>query len=260
MRIEPSFLMKKYSSSEFRSTLFSREKNTVIEFKEYFNTKDKIHNDVYANVWVLAYANLQENTVSILVDNQKLQLSGKVLIFIPPFSVISWKVDNSSVKWMYFSNSNLSEGCERLKCKIINKFDFNLILFLRNSIKNLDLIKNIKGTTIDLSNEYSVVANLKNKIDKNFFQSEKIKSYISINHNYSYFSREFKKIYKISPICYRNHLRIKQCMCELLFSQKTILEVAKKNGITDSKFFYKKFKEIIGVSPSVFSLRKNKNR
>lgn len=260
MRIEPSFLMKKYSSSEFRSTLFSREKNAVIEFKEYFNIKDKIHTDVYAKQWVLAYANLKENTVSILINNQKLQLDGKVLIFIPPFSVISWKVDNSSAKWMYYSNSILPVGYESLKCKIINKFDFNLVLLFKNSVKTLDLIKNIKGTTLDLSQEHNVVANLKSKIDKNYFQSEKIKSYISINHNYSYLSREFKKIYKISPICYRSHLRIKQCLNELLSSQKPILEVAKKNGISDSKFFYNKFKEIIGVSPSVFSLRRNKKR
>lgn len=46
MNIKPSFLMKKYRSSVLRSTIFTREEDTVIEIKKYFNIKNKIHCDV----------------------------------------------------------------------------------------------------------------------------------------------------------------------------------------------------------------------
>lgn len=119
---------------------------------------------------------MQENVVSVLINNKKLELSGKVLIFIPPFSVINWQVNNDSIKWMYFFNFNITEKLERLDCKVINNFDFKLSLVVKKPDSALELIKSIPGAVINLSQEYSVIGSLKNKIDQNFFQREKIKN------------------------------------------------------------------------------------
>lgn len=65
-----------------------------------------------------------------------------------------------------------------------------------------------------------------------------------------YLSRYFKKIYNMSFSAYLRQVRLSNAMNELMYTDKTILQIALDNGFSSISFFNKVFKEEYGKSPS----------
>ena len=143
-----------------------------------------------------------------------------------------------------------------ISSKVIRDFDDKIIPLLRSSKNLLNFIQNQSGDSIACMNQNNVIAELKSKIDKRYTLVENIKDLIKKKHNYSYISREFKKHYGLSPVKYRNNLRLMQVSYELMFKGSTILEVSQKYGINDAKFFYNQFRSLLGTNPSSFVIHK----
>ncbi len=66
------------------------------------------------------------------------------------------------------------------------------------------------------------------------------------------FRRSFSDCTGMSPVEYRNNLRIQKAIILLKSGEHTISEVAEMVGINDNKYFSKQFKKITGVAPSVY--------
>lgn len=65
-----------------------------------------------------------------------------------------------------------------------------------------------------------------------------------------YLSRYFKKIYNMSFSAYLRQVRLSHAMSELMYTDKSILQIALDNGFSSISFFNKVFKEEYGKSPS----------
>ena len=64
------------------------------------------------------------------------------------------------------------------------------------------------------------------------------------------FRRSFSQCVGMSPVEYRNKLRIQKAVTLLKTGEMTVGEVAQAVGIPDLKYFSKLFKRYTGVSPS----------
>ncbi|MGN1276180.1 MAG: helix-turn-helix domain-containing protein [Floccifex sp.] len=64
-----------------------------------------------------------------------------------------------------------------------------------------------------------------------------------------YFSREFKKITGVTFSMYLKQYRIYQCMQDVLYSNKTITDIAMEYGFANVKSFITSFEEFYHVSP-----------
>lgn len=76
----------------------------------------------------------------------------------------------------------------------------------------------------------------------------------------SYFRREFKKLYSVSPLQYIANLRSEYAAQLLQSKLYTVSEVAEKSGFEDTKYFSRFFKSKFGKSPSEyknFDIEKN---
>jgi len=68
----------------------------------------------------------------------------------------------------------------------------------------------------------------------------------------SYFRKQFKKIYSLSPNQYIISLRLEYASQLLRSRLYTVSEVAEKSGFNDTKYFYKSFKKRFQYSPKEF--------
>ncbi|MCG7337194.1 helix-turn-helix domain-containing protein [Sporosarcina sp. ACRSM] len=73
-----------------------------------------------------------------------------------------------------------------------------------------------------------------------------------------YYMELFRKRYGISAIQYLSEIRIEASKNLLLSGGKTLKEIAKKTGYKDEFYFSRRFKEVIGIPPSLFMKRRMK--
>ena len=90
-------------------------------------------------------------------------------------------------------------------------------------------------------------------ITENFRSAVTIEELAEMSHlSVSQFRRNFKKIFKMSPLQFILQLRI-QATCNLLrSSDDSIWAVAEECGFNDQSYFSKKFRQHIGISPGKY--------
>lgn len=71
----------------------------------------------------------------------------------------------------------------------------------------------------------------------------------------NYFCSYFKKYTGVSPFTQLNYIRVKSAESMLLKSDKPILQIAESCGFENVSFFIRKFKEIMGCTPSAYRRR-----
>ena len=71
----------------------------------------------------------------------------------------------------------------------------------------------------------------------------------------NYFCSYFKKYTGVSPFTQLNYIRVKSSESMLLNSDKAILQIAESCGFENVSFFIRKFKEIMGCTPSAYRRR-----
>lgn len=244
--------MKKIESKTYKSSVHAISKYEAIIFRRHIYDSEREIIDVHSKVWSLAYANIKPGTVYINIDENWIELKGRILIYISPFSIFRWKVKRGTLKWVYFLSLSNVELASKLNSKVIFNTDEKVLPLFKNSQSIMYYVKKAPGVELKREMKEDIVSALKRKIDLRFTESENIKDLLKKNFNYSYISREFKKRYGMSPVEYRNQLRIMQTSYELMFNKESILETSSKNGIHDAKFFYKKFNHLLRTNPSSF--------
>lgn len=78
----------------------------------------------------------------------------------------------------------------------------------------------------------------------------------SVHLSASHFSFLFRKKTGFSPIEHFNHLKVQKACQYLLFTDLRIKEIADKLGIEDQYYFSRMFTKIMGMSPSVYRIKR----
>ncbi len=90
-------------------------------------------------------------------------------------------------------------------------------------------------------------------IENEWNQNEKMEKYAAMcNMSPSYFYREFREYAGMSPAKYRNYIRINVAKSDLLNTNMTVKEIARKVGFDDALYFSRIFANITGMSPIAF--------
>lgn len=84
----------------------SNYSSSVEHLASEFVYMDRIHNyskkntqiDVFGTIWIVGFANLPENKISIKNGNDYVSLSGPCGFFAPPFSIVEWKIEPGELK------------------------------------------------------------------------------------------------------------------------------------------------------------------
>ncbi|MGO4937868.1 response regulator transcription factor [Fundicoccus sp. Sow4_H7] len=99
--------------------------------------------------------------------------------------------------------------------------------------------------------KHDIVAEMKEYTKKNYHRNITLMDISNeLNYSYSYIGKKFRAEEKVSYRTYLDSVRIEQAKWLLSTQQYLVYEIAEKVGYNNSDYFYKKFKSIVGMSPS----------
>ena len=215
--------------------------------------------DVHADYWTFAVADLDEDLVSVRTsDGETKSLVGPTAIFLPGFSVVEFLLKRGTVHWCYL----LSTGAAP-----VSTSSGPLAFKLHDLDCAMDLIKGpsaqlaawiqahaILGLSIEKNSYPHVVSvRVKQLIDQRFREAQDLSPiFTELGFSSSAASRLFKRTYGLSPVQYRNQLRVMQAGTDLIFGAESVEKAHLGVGLEDPSYFYQRFREHMNTTPARF--------
>lgn len=237
---------------------------------------------------------IMEGTVELEIENEMFNLNIADIVVINSNKKHSFKSNNNSIiVYFHFSYEYLSsflnknfilfwcnstvknelqyEELRQTIKELLNEYltnkrekdllQYSLIFKILSILCNDFLVHNKDESVLDNSNKYEDrIIEINNYIRENYNKSINLTDlaeqlYLST----TYLSKFFKKHLGMNFIEYINKIRIQYAIDDLLYSDKSMLEIALDNGFSSSTVFNKAFKNIYGVSPSSYRKKIKEN-
>lgn len=237
----------KVQAKSFSNDVYFRNSQEVMIERQHSYLSERSSVDVQGNYWALGWAHIPKGRVYFYRDERRVEISGDVILYRAPFSVIRWHLKPGILKWTFLVSSKEMALANQVPSKMISP-----VAMSTASQEMLHTVNRASGLLVDINIQDHCVNDFKRQIDQSFQSAENIQDLLPPSRNYSYLSREFKKMYGLSPVKYRNHLRLMQSAQDLMMNGKSIEWVYHHNGINDPKYFYSRFKKFFGARPSQF--------
>ena len=208
--------------------------------------------DTYGNYCLLLKADLKDQFLKVTVNHQTYLLSGKIYLYIPPLQIVKWEIDSNYLEWETFvfrkENNIFPDLVTVYEYDSINFTDVEQIsLLLTNKFKIIYTFEN------NLKNIFAM--RIKELIDSSFNQPESLNQIAKkIGISTPQQAKIFKKEFLLTPIEYRNKLRIFETMYVLLNENidLSITQAAFNSGFNDLSLFNKQFKKVTNTVPSKY--------
>ena len=244
----------------------------VIKDLEYINTSYESAKDIseykiiYPNIsWIKEYKEKNNKNIDIDIDFEDL----KSLLINKDFANASLYIES---KFNKLKEDDLNP--KKIKAKVLevflNVYNYinesklmkNLSIYLENAInKNtidgiqLELINMIKFMQTKLENTQEsispVIIKLLDHIEKNYQKDLNLKEISdSLNINSIYLGQLFQKEIGILFSDYINNFRINKAKDLLVNTSLKASEIGELVGYSNKNYFYRKFKSIVGITPS----------
>ena len=217
--------------------------------------------DVFGNYWVLGFAELEPGQLYFSDGSRNLELKGAFGILIPPFSIVQWRVRSKKLIWHAFIwKQHLFTELPRLNKPVA----FSLLKkHWPTSLESLNAVLNCQLSKLDFNENEKINTSQKIKtlIDESLGESLSIKQISqTLGLSPSVITRSFKKFFGVTPVCYRNKLRVFESMIHLLFEKEktNIAQLGFQVGFSDLSRYNKEFKKFILTSPKDFQLKKHR--
>lgn len=215
-------------------------------------SKDCELKDVFTNHWMLWIGNPPQKSVYLKNRGQWIELTGPCAIFIPPFSLLQWKVNAGEYEWVGFS--------WEVDTKELPENAFAFSWDFKNRISSLYELKKIISSAdvkIEVYHEdfsSAVSTKIKKYMDKNYKSSiklEDISKQVKIPH--STLTHYFQKSFGLSPVEYRKRLRTAESLRLMIGNKQNTHQAFRNTGFEDYSRFYRNIKSTYGTSPNKFT-------
>ncbi|MBK7892648.1 MAG: helix-turn-helix transcriptional regulator [Bdellovibrionales bacterium] len=247
----------------YRSDVFFKSQSERIVFREHRFTHDDLQVrqliDVHADYWTFAVADLGVDQVSVRTSNGETKsLVGPTAIFLPRFSVIEFLLKQGTVHWCYL----LSTGPAPVPTSsgpsvfTLPHLDRAMELIKGPSAQLMAWIHTQGNSGVPIEkNSYPHVVSLRVKqlIDQRFREAQDLSPiFTELGFSSSAASRLFKRTYGLSPVQYRNQLRVMQAGTDLIFGAESVEKAHLGVGLEDPSYFYQRFREHMNTTPARF--------
>ncbi|MBL7688991.1 MAG: helix-turn-helix transcriptional regulator [Bdellovibrionaceae bacterium] len=252
-------------TQSYRSDIFFKSPSERIVLREHRFTHDEgpAHEliDIHADYWTFAIAHLEKGQVSIRTPRGDIKsLEGPTAIFLPRFSVVEFILKSGTVHWCYL----LSTGpTPVLSPKVPSAFKISHLDDAMNLIKGpstqlVDWICSRKNESLSIeknNHPHIVSTRVKQLIDLRFREAQDLSPiFTELGFSSSAASRLFKRTYGLSPVQYRNQLRIMQAGTDLIFGAESVEKAHLGVGLEDPSYFYQRFREHMNTTPARFRI------
>lgn len=208
--------------------------------------------DAFPNLWSLGIGEVHPELMGIHRHGNVIRRKGLWATFIPPFSLIHWELAPIPFTWRAFiSDAPLPEGLPKEPVA----FPWNELWQPKTISEILARVSSVDHyESIAKEEEVSSVAEkTRDYINRHFQDATKLADIAKeLQFSHSVMTRAFKKAYGLSPIAYRNKLRVFESLKHLVFSGQSVVETSQAVGFGDTSRFNKQFRSQINAVPSQF--------
>ncbi|MCB0342650.1 MAG: helix-turn-helix transcriptional regulator [Pseudobdellovibrionaceae bacterium] len=236
----------------YQSSYKALNDNLIQLVRTHHWLSETVHTDVAGPQWWLFFGDLSENQVCVFSQGQWLSETGPSALFLPPFSVIHWRIKPGPLEWTAFiGRTPLPESVPK-----------NPYLMSRKGLSPISTEEDVKcfmqdfpkGRNIVYKKDPAAVSlRVKGYIDSNPGQDYPIQEIAEkLKINYRVMSRFFHDDFGLTPAAYRNNLRVMHAKCTMVFDKPSVLDVALSTGFSSSGGLSKAFRKIMDLAPSKF--------
>jgi AraC-like DNA-binding protein len=211
--------------------------------------------DAFAEFWSVALfgPELPIGCLSLFSGDQAITIKPNQMVYIPPFSLIRWKIAPSVLIWNSLLVRSQMPITEDLGVRILN-WQGEKMQDANTTLNYVTQARTIEKVQQQIQNKV-VGLKLKQWIDKNYRTHLRLRTYAeSIEFSMSYLTKEFKACFDLTPQAYLNKLRSYEGMFELMLKGEPISGISYSLGYRDSSTFYKYFNKEFLSNPNEFKL------
>lgn len=170
---------------------------------------------------------------------------------IPIIDLPLSELDKFDILWRMFCIE--MESKDDLQVEMLQMMLKRLLILCARLYKEQNEITVKKSQNLDLVREFNIL------IETHFRTKHSVAEYAAmLNKSPKTLSNIFSKVFKKSPIQYIQERLVLEAKRQLLYSDKTIKEIAYEIGFDDIQSFSRFFKGKIGLSPSDFKNQSTK--
>lgn len=251
----------KIETPSYRSDVFIKSPSERIVLREHRFTHDKRLVDVHADYWTFAVADLEEGQVSVRTSTGETKsLVGPTAIFLPRFSVVEFLLKQGTVRWCYLLSTgpaplSLPSGPSTFTLPHIDRA-MDLIKGPNTQLVAWIHTQASGGLPIEKNSYPHIVSvRVKQLIDQRFREAQDLSPiFTELGFSSAAASRLFKRTYGLSPVQYRNQLRIMQAGTDLIFGAESVEKAHLGVGLEDPSYFYQRFREHMNTTPARFRI------
>lgn len=243
----------------YYSSLVEHRSMDLIYMRRHHHFVSKTHViDAVGPLWLAGFADLSQGPISVRSPDGILSLRGRYGFFAPTFAILDWTLGPGLLEWEAVSSS-----CAPPPPGHDRPFLFEWCGGVPRSYAELCAMLNSVKTKIPIDQntcESLLAKKVKAQIDTGFMVDVPVSNGAKeLGYDWAYISREFKKSYGLSPVKYRNRIRL-FCAIRLLSQGRTVTEACFESGFNSLTQFNVHFKEYLGTQPTSYSFKKNPSR
>lgn len=207
--------------------------------------------DVFPHHWFLVMADLPKDSLCLLSHHEKITAHGPYALLIPPFSLLHWQFLKPALIEFQSLVYPIPYPPEFPQSACVFPLPVDQRPRTALEIKNI-LSQNPPLTVVEKTETYNPLAvKLKKAIDRQFTKDKDIADYATdLNITRDALSKYFRRCYGLSPMDYRNHLRLSQALLAMLFEPKSVHEASRQAGFKTLRNFNRQFAKFASFQPS----------
>lgn len=227
--------------------------NNLVFLNKTHRYKSGTYIQTYGAEWAISFANLPEGKVKIRSGKKLVPLSGTTLLFHAPYSIVEFDVQACELQWGFVGSIHpcpVNMTTSRILTNTNLDFTFTPgnILNMLKALQNGVVIKSEKTTS-------PIAEKVKKYIDNNYQNDLKISEVSkALNISRVVMSRAFSQTYGISPLEYRNRLRIHAALIYMRQGM-SITDALYLVGFSNPSLFINNFKSYLKATPHQYKSR-----
>ncbi|MCK6598507.1 MAG: AraC family transcriptional regulator [Bdellovibrionaceae bacterium] len=245
MNVEFSFKIK---TKSYESSITNTNNEMLLMSRKQNYNKNEKKIEAYGEFWMIAFADLQPGQLSIRNGNDYLPITGPCGVLIGNYSIAEFQFNKSEIFWYSVSSFKRELPLEFNKKIILFEWDKKIPENLDNIFDSIKKTKN--KTEIKMQKNSSAVAERTKKIIDESYSDILLINNLAKNLKYSrsVMTREFVKTYGLTPIEYRQKVRIYKAI-RVLSSGASVTTALVESGFSSATQFFYQFKKHIGTQP-----------
>lgn len=207
--------------------------------------------DVYGSFWGIIFAQLKDRQAFAHCNGRSISLDGLVAAYVAPFSIIEWEIKAPQIVWYACISRRFFSGQDKHSPALL-QWDGR---FPQSYEEAVNFIKqsSVKEKIAHVVPESSVLERVRKVLNQSLGEEILVGDVAErFGMTEATLTKRFKATYGITPIKYRNKMRVFEAMSQLLHQGKPVTEVGFDVGFGDLGRFNKQFKKYANAKPSQY--------